>query len=250
MKLIARKFEDGSVHGYSFWCPACEELHAFNVAGAPPLWKFNGDTEAPTFAPSLRYLSGNQCHLFVNAGKIIYCADCKHSFAGKTVPMIDWDVEKWKPVGGAPMDVQQNATQETAAPAPATQPTESPVLGLTDSVPAAPNTSIDLKQTIEDAVARGRQSAEEQFQKWASAVGQTAAQEDLVKLREWASAAIKALEEKVSSLLAAPKAPGAPAPQPPPGVQPAGAPGGTQHGKEAGAVGDTGAHGDIGTNKK
>jgi|SRR5215469_1388738 len=86
--LIARVF-GGSVRGYSFWCPACAELHTFNVSGTPPLWGFNEDTARPKFWPSLRYSSGNQCHLYVSDGKIHYCSDCLHDYAGRTVDMVE-----------------------------------------------------------------------------------------------------------------------------------------------------------------
>ena len=38
----------------AFYCPGCEELHHFRIRGADP-WEFDGNMEAPTFAPSLRY---------------------------------------------------------------------------------------------------------------------------------------------------------------------------------------------------
>lgn len=82
------------VVGYMFWRPACKERHSFRTAKYEldpverPMWSFDGNMESPTFAPSLRYLTGTRCHLFVKAGTIEYCTDCPHEFAGKTVPMV------------------------------------------------------------------------------------------------------------------------------------------------------------------
>lgn len=94
--------------GYVFWCPGCAEYHMYFTSHSPlrtqgPNWKFNDDIDCPTFTPSLlstwnageNNLSPRICHLFVTDGKIIYCGDCTHSFAGKTVDMVD------EPEGGA-----------------------------------------------------------------------------------------------------------------------------------------------------
>jgi len=40
--------------GYSWWCPACEEVHAVNGS-----WTFNGDVDRPSFRPSIR-VTGKQ----------------------------------------------------------------------------------------------------------------------------------------------------------------------------------------------
>lgn len=41
--------------------------------------------EAALKDPRFRHV----CHLFVTAGKIIYCNDCTHSYVGKTVDLPD-----------------------------------------------------------------------------------------------------------------------------------------------------------------
>lgn len=133
-KLIPRTAQDGTLLGYSFYCPACKSLHPFNVAGGPPLWWFNGDLESPSFSPSLRMLDSG-CHLYVTGGQISYCNDCPHEFRNKIVPLVDWDFERWcpvstlhtingKPVGG----VQPEAGPPPmvgASQAPAAQPAPS-----------------------------------------------------------------------------------------------------------------------------
>ena len=79
---------DKSVGTWKFYCPACKQNHVYDKR-----WKFNGNVEKPTFTPSLRVMIGDTketlCHLFVTDGKIIYCNDCPHEFAGKTIEMED-----------------------------------------------------------------------------------------------------------------------------------------------------------------
>lgn len=98
-----------SVSGYTaigivHWCPACEEVHQFaiespNSSGA--IWQWNGDTEKPTFTPSMLIRWGKQadpkcevnggiCHYILTDGIINYCGDCTHAMAGQSVPLPDW----------------------------------------------------------------------------------------------------------------------------------------------------------------
>lgn len=86
--------------GYAHWCPACEEVHAYQV----PRWTFNGDLEKPSFTPSMLIRWGERipdqegkhegmggiCHYFLTAGELAYCADSTHALAGKTVPLPKW----------------------------------------------------------------------------------------------------------------------------------------------------------------
>lgn len=99
--------------GYEFWCLGCRREHVFRTAppdrqrhdGKPwPVWSFDGNTESPSFVPSLhhthssgRYVDGvwvksgpdvTDCHLHVTAGRIIYCADSPHYLAGRTADMV------------------------------------------------------------------------------------------------------------------------------------------------------------------
>lgn len=108
---------DGSLYGYSFWCPGCEETHQVRV-GKPdrPCWGFNENLEAPTFTPSVlvttgHYMEGRRsgdscycntpppddddwgwkcarCHIYVTDGRIQFLSDCTHALAGQTVPMV------------------------------------------------------------------------------------------------------------------------------------------------------------------
>lgn len=89
--------------GFAHWCPACKEMHAFAV-DAPfrngARWSFDGNLDAPTFAPSMNirigpYLDNDEgkqgqfdvCHYFLRAGKIQFLDDCTHSMRGQTVPL-------------------------------------------------------------------------------------------------------------------------------------------------------------------
>lgn len=93
-----------------FWCAGCNTHHAINPKG----WTWNGDTERPTFSPSVlvrgsvltaeglamvdrhepppdgQYPSRDTvCHSFVRDGQIQYLTDCTHALAGQTVPLED-----------------------------------------------------------------------------------------------------------------------------------------------------------------
>lgn len=84
---ILRRFD----RGYWHWCPACEDTH--------PLWdswKFDGNTDKPTFTPSfaqgfVRWTGGVDdrglgrgekqnltCHYFITDGNIQFCPDSWH----------------------------------------------------------------------------------------------------------------------------------------------------------------------------
>lgn len=84
---------DPAKGGYHFWCPGCEELHTLDDT-----WKFNGDTETPTFSPSVLVTWGSnqpnrRCHLYIRTGRLQFLGDCTHKLAGQTVPMVelpDW----------------------------------------------------------------------------------------------------------------------------------------------------------------
>ena|SRR5208337_1567824 len=93
--------------GYAHWCPACKETHPL-----PDSWKFDGNLESPTFAPSFRHRglqtvkvdgkwtgewvrddAGNPipfvCHYNLVAGMLQFCPDSTHELAGKSVPLPD-----------------------------------------------------------------------------------------------------------------------------------------------------------------
>jgi hypothetical protein len=89
--------------GLAHWCPACEEMHAFaidgpNASGAQ--WKWDGNVEAPTFAPSMHIkinppgdphyqpqACSSVCHYFLRAGVIEYLGDCTHAMNSQKVPL-------------------------------------------------------------------------------------------------------------------------------------------------------------------
>jgi len=98
---------------YAFECPACGENHWFQISPRIPAWTWNNDFENPTVFPSIRVggtvpitddehariLKGELikpkpfcCHFFIKEGKIEFCADSTHEFAGKAVAMIDWEI--------------------------------------------------------------------------------------------------------------------------------------------------------------
>lgn len=91
------------------WCPACQSAIALPLdKPSGPNWGFNGDTEKPTFTPSVlrtyRHPTGYSnknpapigydgpytddiCHSFITDGKIQFLGDCTHALAGQTVEL-------------------------------------------------------------------------------------------------------------------------------------------------------------------
>src|SRR5258707_1365674 len=75
-----------------FWCPGCLEFHWVNDS-----WQISGDSNNPTFSPSVLVNGANQshgrrCHSFVNGGNIQFLSDCDHSLAGQTVEIPDLEL--------------------------------------------------------------------------------------------------------------------------------------------------------------
>lgn len=92
VKLRAFHDDSGRVHTLMFWCPGCSCAHPYTVLGPKP-WTFNGDTERPTFTPSLLVHPTNRnprCHLFLTDGVLKYCSDSGHALAGQAVPLPDF----------------------------------------------------------------------------------------------------------------------------------------------------------------
>lgn len=91
------KYLRRTTKGYSHWCPACGNLHEFPVDDPQPkrTWTFDGNTESPTFNPSMNASWGwpdkpetlSRCHYKLIAGKIEFQADCTHAMKGQTVPL-------------------------------------------------------------------------------------------------------------------------------------------------------------------
>jgi hypothetical protein len=79
----------------SFWCPGCNRSHTLAIAPAPHPWDFNGNTERPTFTPSVKetsYHSGSPliCHSWVADGQIEFLEDSSgHTLRGKH-PLPHW----------------------------------------------------------------------------------------------------------------------------------------------------------------
>lgn len=100
---LLRTWKGDGRSGVMFWCPGCVCAHVITTqrddGQAHPCWTYDGDIEAPTFAPSVlifipastdpEWVQPQQtlCHLFVRAGHIQFLTDCAHALAGQTVPM-------------------------------------------------------------------------------------------------------------------------------------------------------------------
>lgn len=86
-RIVNAKGEDeGQIHHW-FWCPGCDELHAYTT----PRWARTGTDDAPTFTPSLLVTYGKdnpkRCHLFLRGGVLDFLSDCTHALAGQKAPL-------------------------------------------------------------------------------------------------------------------------------------------------------------------
>lgn len=85
----------GELQLHEHWCPGCERIH--QIAVDQPFrngarWTFDGNVEAPTFAPSIAVnptAPASRCHYFIRAGRIEFCGDSHHALAGQTVELPD-----------------------------------------------------------------------------------------------------------------------------------------------------------------
>lgn len=106
------------------WCPGCSEVHSIRVEGSPPVWRFSGTYDAPSFEPSVRVfvthttddddrplprpVEETLCHYFIKTGAqlagrganldpnksyIDFCGDSPHDLRGKIVELPDWPYE-------------------------------------------------------------------------------------------------------------------------------------------------------------
>lgn len=73
-------------------CPGCGHTHSVPAKR----WNWNGSVDSPTLHPSVRHYipvcedhpqEETICHYHIVNGEIRYCPDCRHSLAGKTVPL-------------------------------------------------------------------------------------------------------------------------------------------------------------------
>ena len=97
-KLVRRE-GNYAVPTHEHWCPACKQMHGYAVEhpfrnGAR--WSFNGNSEKPSFAPSMNISVGpfpdgrvERCHYFLTDGQIRFCGDCTHEMNGQTVDLPD-----------------------------------------------------------------------------------------------------------------------------------------------------------------
>jgi hypothetical protein len=100
MPKIKKAVNGKGQHGFSHWCPGCQERHFINVDMEEyrARWSFNGDAQKPTFSPSvnIRVFGGSRgtdvkevCHYFLKDGQLQYLSDCTHELKGKTVELPD-----------------------------------------------------------------------------------------------------------------------------------------------------------------
>lgn len=102
-KLVELNKKYWTREDYGHWCPGCNTGHEISVNQANhsgARWTFDGNFQQPTFSPSINYRwgkfakesdtdAGGVCHYFIRAGKIEFCSDTTHAFAGQTVDLPD-----------------------------------------------------------------------------------------------------------------------------------------------------------------
>ena len=74
------------------YCPGCKQDHLIPKAKlGHPMWDFNGDTNNPTFTPSVKItaLYNYCCHFNITNGQIILHGDCTHELRGQTFNLED-----------------------------------------------------------------------------------------------------------------------------------------------------------------
>lgn len=98
--VLAQGSEPGNL---LFLCPGCGYPHRVQTGATQvPRWDYNGNPEKPTFHPSVLVRTGSAvdpnfvdepgdpptiCHSFVKDGQIQFLTDCKHTLAGQTVAL-------------------------------------------------------------------------------------------------------------------------------------------------------------------
>lgn len=80
---------------YAFTCPGCGEPHWVRTRGSAPVWRWNGNIQAPTLSPAVmvnEHRIGQRCHSAIQAGRIRFFPDSAHRLRGQTValPEVDW----------------------------------------------------------------------------------------------------------------------------------------------------------------
>ncbi|MGH6624152.1 MAG: DUF6527 family protein [Burkholderiaceae bacterium] len=90
-ELSARGTKAGQI--LLHYCPGCKFRHAIHVEHANASgarWSWDGNTEQPTFAPSVKITTmAGVCHYFIRSGRIEFCRDSTHALAGYTLDLPD-----------------------------------------------------------------------------------------------------------------------------------------------------------------
>jgi hypothetical protein len=74
---------------YLWFCPGCNEEHAFAIKEEGGNHQFNMDLENPTVSPSLvaDFVEGRKCHTYIKEGIIEFLDDCWHELKGSKVEL-------------------------------------------------------------------------------------------------------------------------------------------------------------------
>lgn len=101
--LPGKKLRNAEGGHILFFCPGCKHAHGISIGEGPgPRWGYNGNSEFPTFTPSILVYSGDttiegeyfprvtHCHSFVTDGRIQFLGDCEHDLKNQTVDIPEW----------------------------------------------------------------------------------------------------------------------------------------------------------------
>lgn len=220
-----------SVIGYplpvylAFHCPGCGSDHSIrtvNAKGPGPTWDWNGSIERPTFNPSVRVSGGGVCHFFVRNGRIEYCPDSTHALKAQTVDLPDWEDK---------MD-ETNETKESQTPAAAGEQSAAHLdAALNPRTPGPAPVPRELAPTKESQnVAPGVSDLIAEAVDWVKSKGYEAAAAISIVAEHGFRKILRDKAEETGSPAAKPATPS------------------TTHAAACGDVGETGNHGDLGTN--
>lgn len=99
---VSRMDESSAGRACWVWCPACDDMHRFQIVGTKgdmpdgPCWEWDGNLEKPTFQGSMLVYETTvnpRCHSFLRDGIWEFLGDCTHDKKNQKlamVPLPDW----------------------------------------------------------------------------------------------------------------------------------------------------------------
>ena len=79
MRMLNSKLKYISPNMFQHRCPGCNDYHNIDIV----THRWNGEVDNITITPALNIVA--QCHYYLLNGSIVFCNDCFHEYAGKTI---------------------------------------------------------------------------------------------------------------------------------------------------------------------